>query len=383
MEFAVVSSAKVLDTRVAQEGADAEHNAILDDVRLIVEADRCGWKYMWAAEHHFLTTYSHLSASEVLLGYVAALTSRIHIGSGIFNLNPIVNHPVRVAERVAMLDHLSDGRFEFGTGRGAGSLEVTGFGLPDAGDTTRAAWDEVIREFLPMWERTDYSHQSPLFQVPHPEAAVASRNVLPKVWRKPHPPLWVACGNSPTYEKAARLGLGALGFSLGSPHANADNIATYKRLIGDAEPVGHFVNDNVMVVSNVICLEDGQRARQVAAEAAADRAQVGALASVYHDTFSRVGQAPRPPIADGHTTTIEEIDESIKAGTMVCGDPNEVVDQLQAFADIGIDQIGFIMPLGVPMDLALETVRLIGEHVIPKLDPDPEHRTSRMRAGTW
>jgi alkanesulfonate monooxygenase SsuD/methylene tetrahydromethanopterin reductase-like flavin-dependent oxidoreductase (luciferase family) len=53
----VVSSAKVLGHGRAG-GADAERNAILDDIRLIVEADRCGWKYMWAAEHHFLTSYS-------------------------------------------------------------------------------------------------------------------------------------------------------------------------------------------------------------------------------------------------------------------------------------------------------------------------------------
>ena len=92
------------------------------------------------------------------------------------------------------------------------------------------------------------------------------------------------------------------------------------------------------------------------------------LASVYHDTFSEWdrlhGRTFRP------VTPIEDVDDSIEAGTMVCGDPNEIVDQLEAFADIGIDQIGFIMPLGVPMDLALETVRLIGEHVIPKMDPD-------------
>ncbi len=189
MEFAVVNSAKVLSGRVAREGAAAEHNAIMDDARLVIEADKCGWKYLWSAEHHFLTSYSHMSASEVFLGYLAALTSRIHLGSGIFNLNPTVNHPVRVAERVAMLDHLSDGRFEFGTGRGAGSLEVTGFGIPDAGDTTRAAWDEVIQEFLPMWESEEYSHNSPLFQVPHVDSVVPTRNVLPKMWRKPHPPL--------------------------------------------------------------------------------------------------------------------------------------------------------------------------------------------------
>src|SRR5262249_21389098 len=152
---------------------------------------------------HFLTEYSHLSANEVFLGYLAAVTTRIHLGSGIFNLSPRVNHPVRVAERVAMLDHLSDGRFEFGTGRGAGSREVTGFDLPDT-SVTKAMWDEVIGEFRKMWSTTDYRHEGTSFNVPHLADHRPTRNVLPKPWKKPHPPMWVAAGNPPTYEKAAR-----------------------------------------------------------------------------------------------------------------------------------------------------------------------------------
>ena len=69
----------------------------------------------------------------MLLGYLAATTERIHLGSGIFNPLPQVNHPAKVAEKVAMLDHLSNGRFEFGTGRGAGSHEILGF-LPGMKD---------------------------------------------------------------------------------------------------------------------------------------------------------------------------------------------------------------------------------------------------------
>ena len=73
----------------------------------------------------------------MFLGYLAHTTERIHLGSGIFNPLPQVNHPAKVAERVAMLDHLSDGRFEFGTGRGAGSHEILGF-LPEHDGPERA-----------------------------------------------------------------------------------------------------------------------------------------------------------------------------------------------------------------------------------------------------
>src|SRR3954462_6153728 len=106
---------------------DAEHHVILDELALVQAADKAGFKYVWASEHHFLDEYSHLSANDVVLGYLAHATERIHLGSGIFNPLPQVNHPAKLAERVAMLDHVSGGRAEFGTGRGAGSHEILGF----------------------------------------------------------------------------------------------------------------------------------------------------------------------------------------------------------------------------------------------------------------
>src|SRR5262249_58370188 len=130
-----------------------QHRRLMDEITWTMAADRSGFKYTWATEHHFLTEYSHLSANESFLAYLAGVTERIHLGSGIFNITPPVNHPVRVAERVAMLDHLSDGRFEFGTGRGAGSREVTGFNVRDTA-STKEMWEEVIGEFRKMWSNT-------------------------------------------------------------------------------------------------------------------------------------------------------------------------------------------------------------------------------------
>src|SRR5205085_9753552 len=98
----------------------------------------------------FLTEYSHLSSNEAFLAYVAGVTNRIHIGSGIFNITPPVSPPARVAEKVAMLDHLSGGRFEFGMGRGSSSTEQKGFGIDDP-ELTREMFDEVIPEYKKMW----------------------------------------------------------------------------------------------------------------------------------------------------------------------------------------------------------------------------------------
>ena len=86
------------------------------------------------------------------MGWVAAQTERIHIGSAITSLPVTKEHPVRIAERAAMLDHVTNNRFEFGTGRGAGSHELMTFSGTQPSQT-KAMWDEVIREIPRMWNK--------------------------------------------------------------------------------------------------------------------------------------------------------------------------------------------------------------------------------------
>jgi alkanesulfonate monooxygenase SsuD/methylene tetrahydromethanopterin reductase-like flavin-dependent oxidoreductase (luciferase family) len=367
MEFGIFIQAHLPRSRWDND-PDAEHTALLREAELVEAADRNGWKYVWVTEHHFLSEYSHLSANEVYLGYLAHATDRIHIGSGIFNINPQVNHPARVAERVAMLDHLSNGRFEFGTGRGAGSREVTGFGLPDT-NVTKEIYDAVIPEFVKMWRDGPYSHDGKWFSMP-------PREILPKPWRNSHPALWVAAGNPPTYEKAARRGMGVLGFNVASINEMEPMVRAYKNAIGSAEPVGEYVNDNVMITNGLVCLEDGRKARNLVC-----RMGIGYLQSLvfhYHDTFPPAEGLPGWPDLIPEPTP-EDVEYRINEGFILCGDPDEVVAQAQRYESVGADQLVFGLPLDLPFDAALESIELFGQHVIPKLDPDPVHRTTRFR----
>jgi alkanesulfonate monooxygenase SsuD/methylene tetrahydromethanopterin reductase-like flavin-dependent oxidoreductase (luciferase family) len=349
----------------------SEHQAVLNELELIREADRNNWKYVWCTEHHTLTEYSHLSASESFIAYALAQTDRIHVGSGIFPLNPITNHPVRVAERAAMLDHLSEGRFEFGTGRGAGSHELGTFNV-DPGET-KANWDEVIWEFTKMWDSLEYSHEGAAFSTP-------PRNVVPKPYGggRTHPPMWVAAGNPPTYEKAARHGVGVLGFNVAAIHDMKEHVDAYKAAIGEATPVGRYVNDNVMITNGLVCLEDGRKAREAACNMQISYLQ--SLVFLYHDTF---------PTPEGFTAwpnvmpepTLDDIEGRIEAGFLLCGDPDEVTEQVRSYQAVGCDQVAFGLPVGLPQELAVETLRLFGQEVIPRFDDDPVHRSTRMRTG--
>src|ERR1700722_17444110 len=150
MEFGIFVQGYIPKWKSASD-PDAEHTSLMEDLELAIAADKAGFKYSWASEHHFLEEYSHLSANESFLAFAAAQTKNIHLGSGIINLTPPVNHPARIAERVAMLDHLSEGRFEFGTGRGSSTTEQRGFGIEDQ-ELTREMVAETLPQIVRMWK---------------------------------------------------------------------------------------------------------------------------------------------------------------------------------------------------------------------------------------
>ena len=349
-----------------------EHEAFAKEIELAKCADRNNWKFIWLSEHHALPEYSHLSANEAMAGYLAGVTERIHIGSGIFNLSPRVNHPVRSAEKVAMLDHLTNRRFEFGTGRGAGSHEVATFNIHDP-SSTRTEWDEVIVEIVRMWEQKDYTFHGKHFDLDTPH------NILPKPYAPGHPPMWVACGNPNTYKKAGSLGLGALGFTFDSVHRLAPRVAEYKEAIADCtDPVGQFVNDNAMITSGVRCAEDRQRARDQVTRRASG--YIGTLVALYHDSFPPSPllstRWPHPP----RQLEASQIDPAIEAGFLLCGNPEEICEQLKPYVDASIDQLGFGIPNGITQEEALEMLEVFGQQVIPEFDKDPVISTDRFRS---
>jgi alkanesulfonate monooxygenase SsuD/methylene tetrahydromethanopterin reductase-like flavin-dependent oxidoreductase (luciferase family) len=370
MEFGIFNAACLLPKYRARHGDTAEHDRIMDEVAFIVAADKAGFKYTWASEHHFLTDYSHLSASESFLAFVAAKTSNIHIGSGIFNITPPVNHPARIAERVAMLDHLSEGRFEFGTGRGSSTTEQRGFGIDDP-DLTREMVAEVLPQLVRMWKEEDYSYDGKFFSMP-------TRNVLPKPYSSPHPPIWMAAGSPSTFDLAAELGVGVLCFGFSTPDQLTPLVARYKEKIEDCTtPVGGFVNNNVMITTQMICMEDGAKAR--AAFMDSETNYHLSLVFRYLDTFPKPPGLPEwpeiIPAMDADT-----IDAVIAAGAIAVGDPDEVSKAIENYALTGADQLSFgMLSTSMARETCEEAVETFGKHVLKNFDKDPLHSTTKQR----
>jgi alkanesulfonate monooxygenase SsuD/methylene tetrahydromethanopterin reductase-like flavin-dependent oxidoreductase (luciferase family) len=370
MEFGIFNAACLLPGYRAKHGDAAEHDRIMDEVAFIVAADKAGFKYTWASEHHFLTDYSHLSASESFLAFVAAKTSNIHVGSGIFNITPPVNHPARIAERVAMLDHLSEGRFEFGVGRGSSTTEQKGFGINDP-DITKEMVAEVLPEIVRMWKDEDYSFDGKFFSMP-------TRNVLPKPYSSPHPPIWMAAGSPSTFDLAAELGVGVLCFGFSTPDQLTPLVARYKEKIQDCtNPVGGFINNNVMITTQMICMEDGEKARQTFLSAESNYHL--SLVFRYLDTFPKPPGLPEwPEIIPGMDAAA--LDTVIDSGSIAVGTPDEVSKAIDNFALTGADQISFgMLSTSISRETCLEAVETFGKHVLKNYDKDPIHNTTRQR----
>ncbi|MCB0997084.1 MAG: LLM class flavin-dependent oxidoreductase [Acidimicrobiales bacterium] len=369
MEFGVFPTVYLPQHLVDQDPEGAEHRRIMDEVEWGRAADRSGWKYLWATEHHFLREYSHMSANESFLAYMAGVTSNIHLGTGIFNITPPVNHPARVAERVAMIDHLSEGRFELGVGRGSSTTEQRGFGIEDP-EETRLMLDEVVGQLKYMWRDGEYSYDGTYFSMP-------PREILPKPYTKPHPPMWIAAGNPDTFRKAARMGLGVLCFSTSSPEPLKPLIDIYKSEIANAEPVGDWVNDSILCLTQALCLEDGGRARQLATDMAWNY-QVS-LVFKYLDTFPRPPGIPEWPAVIPEPT-VEYLEEGVAARQIMVGSPEECAAVCEEYEKAGADVLAVAQTCTtLPIDIIVESTELFGEQVIPAFDTDPVHRTTRLR----
>ena len=112
----------LFELQCADASPEGEQQVLHECVEQALFAEQMGFDRIWAVEHHSLKWYAHMSAPEVFLTWVAARTERIRVGHGVVCMPFGYNHPLRVAEKAAMLDALSGGRLDLGAGRGVRRL---------------------------------------------------------------------------------------------------------------------------------------------------------------------------------------------------------------------------------------------------------------------
>ena len=231
---------------------DDEHKLYQNALAQIELADRLGYDHAWQVEHHFLEEYSHSPSPESFLAAASQRTKQIRLGHGIMQLT--TNHPARVAEKIASLDLLSNGRCEFGMGESASITELEPFGVDF--DNKREIFEEAVQAILPMFKAGPSEHHGKYFNMP-------LRTVVPKPMQKPHPPLWVACSQLDTLAKCGEWGMGALGFQFVSADAaHAWVHAYYNAFVKRQKKLADYrANPNIALVSFFMCAKTDEEAR--------------------------------------------------------------------------------------------------------------------------
>jgi luciferase family oxidoreductase group 1 len=339
--------------------ADTEfdtYQQVLDQVQL---ADELGYDSFWTVEHHFLEEFSHCSAPEVLYGAISQRTKNIRIGHGVVLLPFPYNHPIRVAERIAVLDLLSNGRMEVGTGRSATELEMGGFGIPPS--ETRARWDEALHMLPKIWTNETFSWEGEYFKIP-------PRPVVPKPRQKPHPPLWMATTSAEGHEMAGRKGLGLLSFTLlVEPEEVANRIVRYRKSIQEAEPVGAFVNEQTAVFAMAYCGESKEEAKATAEEA-----------MVWATRRSVENVAPLAKKAAGDYEYLKQIfgidmdtityDYLVEHDLIIVGDPEECTRKLKLLKATGADSVLLMQQVyNIPHEKVKGSIERFAKYVMPHL----------------
>jgi alkanesulfonate monooxygenase SsuD/methylene tetrahydromethanopterin reductase-like flavin-dependent oxidoreductase (luciferase family) len=339
-----------------EEGQRAAFTEALEQIKL---AEAVGFDFVWEVEHHFLGEFSISSAPEVFLAAVSQHTSRIRIGHGVVLLPFGYNHPIRVAERAATLDIVSNGRLEFGTGRSAAAFEMEPFGVDP--DRTREEWDEAVRMIPRMWMQDEFSWKSERMSIP-------ARNVLPKPLQKPHPPMWMAGTQPSSAFLAAERGLGFLHFSYSDPVALDEKVQKYKEGIAKCEPVGGFVNDRFAGFTLMHCGRDDRDALATGGPGA--EWYVRATNMLYALWAQSGAQSYRwyaEQFEQGKSGTDVDIAAMSDQAVLCLGGPDKCAQIARHYEAQGIDQLIFLVQAGgTPHDAIMDSLRRFGDQVIPR-----------------
>jgi alkanesulfonate monooxygenase SsuD/methylene tetrahydromethanopterin reductase-like flavin-dependent oxidoreductase (luciferase family) len=272
-----------------------------------------------------------------------------------------------VAERIATLDLISSGRVEWGTGQSASRTELESFGVDQA--TKRAQWAEATEQTANMMAMEPYpGFQGRFFSMP-------IRNVVPKPYQTPHPPIWVAYSNRETIHAAARNGIGALAFAFIDPGEAAKWATEYYDIIKSDEciPIGHTVNANIAMATGFSVHHDENEAKARGLEAFQYFGFALGHFYVYGQHMPGVtnvwerfqaAKAALPDVARGNGI----------------GTPEQLRERLLAYQEAGVDQVIFVQQAGRNKhEHIIDSLKLFASEVMPRMKQGATERERRKQ----
>jgi alkanesulfonate monooxygenase SsuD/methylene tetrahydromethanopterin reductase-like flavin-dependent oxidoreductase (luciferase family) len=331
----------------------SENDAFKESFSLVDQAEELGVPSVWLAEYHF-NPGRVLSSPVTISSAIAARTQRIRLGTAVLLL-PLAN-PVRVAEEVATLDQISDGRVEFGIGRGTFPNVHEGFGVPF--EESRGRFEESIEIILKAWTTESFSFEGEHFNIPE-------LSVNPKPFQTPHPPIRVGVTSAESFPIIGRMGHNIL--------INPSRVFTLSELRASIQEfreawksAGHEGEGKVGLRIPVYLSHDAQKAHDEPMESA--MFSMGRLTDRVASYAGHVGtlgdwgaQADRVR----NMTYDDWVRDKVAYGT-----PDAVADKLNSLGEeLGLDQVMFEINFGnlIPLENQANSLRLMMEEVAPNL----------------
>lgn len=318
---------------IQRRGESLDSQGYRDFIDLIVEADQLGFESLFMVEHHF-SGIGQVSSTLNFISYLAARTERIRLGTGVTVLP--WHNPVILAEEAATADLLSDGRLEFGIGKGYRDIEFNGFKIPK--EEAQERYDEALDIILKAWASHDrFSYEGKWW-------SYDDIIVEPEPIQKPHPPLWTAAGSPESIARVAKSGFGMLLDQFGSPELTAQRLKTFR----DAcEEIGRpYQPTDVGLTRTVLVTESDNETEEILEKRAAGASNT-----------DRFGPLPGlPSDRDSYAAA-----SRFMKGAAIIGTAAQVISKLQDLEAMGC---GYLLALATGNR---KSMRLLASEVMPAM----------------
>jgi alkanesulfonate monooxygenase SsuD/methylene tetrahydromethanopterin reductase-like flavin-dependent oxidoreductase (luciferase family) len=308
------------------------------------EMDQLGYDHIWVTEHHFAMYGGTLPHPPTFMSAIARTTKRIRLGVAI-NVLPLHN-PLEVAESYAMVDVISNGRLDFGVGKGSEAHEYRKFGMRQEESTGRMVeGTEVLRQ---AWSDKPVNFKGEFFKYDNVP-------VLPKPVQRPHPPIWVGCARSEeSFRWAGNNGfhLMTLPYLYREPHVLPGLVKTYRQALAQA---GHdFTGAEVLGKFHIYVSSSLDKAIEEA--------------SPYLGNYLDVHHAADTDRKEEGLLVQRDVKTQMSRGFVIAGEPQRCVDTIQRWREeVGLTTISGTLHFGgMPQEMALKNIRLFAERVMPE-----------------
>lgn len=292
------------------------------------------------AGQHYLSSPLQILQPLPLLGRLAAEAGEMYLGTGIILL-PLL-HPVDVAEQIATLDIICNGRFIFGVGLGYEEEEFQAFGIDKKDRVGR--FEESLEIIKRLWTEDSVTFEGEHFSL---------SGVVPTLrpMHKPHPPIWIAANNHPAVRRAARMG----DAWYANPHAVfatlEEQMGIYKEALAES---GVPKPEHIPILKDTFVAETNEEAFRGCRPFLEKRYQV----------YVNQGQDQALPPGDRFDMPFEELVKD----RFIIGDPERCVQEIKRYEQLGFDyMIMDIQWADMSREQAMKCLHLLGKEVLPRI----------------